>query len=57
MPEFTIRETVYMTIEAPTPQDALDTWLNVGNEAITSFSVEDRDVLDSSGERCDVEEP
>lgn len=56
MPEFTIREVVYMTVEAESAQDALDAWLNSGNDAIQTFSVEEREVLDAQGELCEVED-
>ncbi len=56
MPQFTIIETCHMTVEAPTAQDALDNWLNAGNEAVTAFSVEERDVLDAQGQPCSVED-
>lgn len=57
MPEYTIVETVHMTVEAPNAQEALDRWLGGGDEVVTSFAVEERDVLDANGEPCSVVDP
>lgn len=64
MPKFTIIEIVReeREIEADTAQDALDAWLNAGDEAMNVGSkepytqVDERWVEDENGRDCQVED-
>jgi hypothetical protein len=57
MPDFIIREHVEYTVEAESAQEALDRWLNEGDEAVKYTAVEDRDVFDTNYAPCEVQEP
>ena len=61
MPRFRIVEeiTEERWVEADTAQDALDAWLNAGDEAVESgpyVEVKEREVYDETGAYCDTEE-
>lgn len=57
MKDFQIMERVVTTIEADNAQDALDRWLNAGEEVAKYVAVEEREVWDADGNPCEVEEP
>lgn len=62
MPKFTIIETVeeHRDVEADTAQEALERWLNEGQDAVSGrvyYEVKERHVEDADGNACETEEP
>lgn len=45
-----------MTVSAASAQEALDGWLNTGDEVVTAFAVEERHVEDERGQICETED-
>jgi hypothetical protein len=54
--KYTIQETCDWKVEASTPQEALELWLDKGDDCAQFVAVMTRDVFDENGRQCDVED-